>query len=156
MAENDQTDKKCSMVDTPPPDPGEGEFETPALGRDQILSAVDMDIRKIPIPEWSGDVFIRSMSAGEWDDFENSLVKITDGGKQKANLKNYRARFASIIICDADGNKLFLPSDITNLSKKSRKAMDRILTAGKKLNGISDEDESELVENLEPTPDADS
>jgi len=155
MDEDKKEKKQCSMEGVAPPKEADAE-EMPILGREQIIGAEDIKIQTVPVPEWGGTVCVRTISAGDWDDFENSLVEIVDGNKKKADLDDYRARFASIVICDTDGNKLFFKSDIDALTQKSKIGLDRVVEAGRELNGIADGDEEEIVENLKPTPDGDS
>ena len=146
----------CTMV---PREPSREDNECagePVLSRDQILNVNDVQVQRIEVPEWGGNVYIRTFMAGEWDDFENNLVLVEDGEKKKAAFKDYRAGFAVLVLCDEQGNKLFDKKDITLLTRKSRAALDRILAKGKALNNVSKSDEEELVESLEPTPDGDS
>ena len=130
--------------------------EVNILDRNAILEANDVMVERVDVPEWGGSVFVRTILAGEWDSFEDSMVTIVDGVASKANLDDYRARFAAMILCDEQGNSLFDKNDIPKLSKKSRAAMDRVLEAGKTLNRVSQEDQEALVESLKPTLDGDS
>lgn len=121
------------------------------LSRDAILNSADLPMEKIHIPEWGGDVYIRTICAGDRDSFEES---ISSGAKdRKSNMKNFRARLAVLCCVDASGNRLFTENDIEALGKKSCKALDRILTVSRKLNGFSDNDVEELVKNSAGTPD---
>ena len=38
-----------------------------ALSKDQILSADDMGLLEVAVPEWGGRVFVRVMAVGERD-----------------------------------------------------------------------------------------
>jgi len=153
----EDTKDKCVMAGPPPRTHDEDDEAGALLGRDQILAVNDTaEVRRVEVPEWGGTVCVRMLSAGEWDEFENSLVIIEDGEKRKTNLANYRARFAVLIISDEHGHPLFTAADIMALTKKSRAALDRVLEAGKQLNRVSESDEEEIVENLRQAPDADS
>lgn len=113
-----------------------------SLTRDEILKADDIKTEKVEVPEWGGDVFIRTMSGAERDDFEGSLIR----GK-KTNLANIRAKLCALVVVDAEGKKLFSEKDVSALGRKSAKALDRVFTATQKLNGISPEDVEDMVKN---------
>ena len=112
------------------------------LTRDDILNADDIKTEKVEVPEWGGDVFIRTMSGAERDDFEGSLIR----GK-KTNLANIRAKLCALVAVDADRKRLFSEKDISALGRKSAKALDRVFSAAQKLNGISSEDVEDMVKN---------
>ena len=104
-----------------------------------ILGADDLTTKEVKVPEWGIDVRIRMMTAGQRDAFEaaQALDPHTD----------VRARLAVATICDADGNLIFTADDISALSKKSGRAMDRIFAAAARFNGITAADIEELKKN---------
>ena len=106
------------------------------LSKDQILSANDVKIKKVEVPEWGGHVFVRSMTAIQRDDFEVRHAKGT--------LKNYRATIASRTICDESGALMFSEAEIAQLSQKSSGALSRIYDVAIDLSGVSEEDAQEL------------
>jgi len=112
------------------------------LTREEILEADDIKTEKVEVPEWGGDVFIRTMSGAERDDFEASLIK----GK-KTNLSNIRAKLCALVIIDDKDKRLFAEKDVFVLGRKSAKALDRVFVAAQKLNGISSEDVEDMVKN---------
>jgi len=117
------------------------------LTREAILGADDLPVEDVAVPEWGGTVRIRTMTGTERDAFESALIGT--GGKDKsANLRNLRARFASLVIVDDDNSRMFDERDIKELGKKSASALDRVLTAGQRLNGLSREDVDELGEDM--------
>ena len=121
-------------------------METAMLSRDQILKADDLPTEVIEVPEWGGQVCIRTMSGTERDAFESSLIG--SGGKDTArNMRDLRARFASLVIVDEDGKRLFTAKDIEALGGKSALVLDRILTVGQRLNGLTSEDVDDLAGN---------
>ena len=118
------------------------------LGRDQILNADDRRTRVVSVPEWGGDVMIRSLSGKERDEFEASL-QVTRGNKTKQNVANFRARLLALCIVNEAGERLFVPADIPRLGDKSVAALQRVFNACNELNGLSDEDVEELTEGFE-------
>lgn len=112
------------------------------LTKEQILNANDSKIEAIDIPEWGGQVFIRTISGTERDNFEQSIIK----GKE-TDLTNLRAKFCVLVICDENGNRIFNDNHVSVLGKKSAAALDRIFDAGRKMNGMTDSDVKELEKN---------
>lgn len=110
-----------------------------ALTREAILEANDLRLEKVHVPEWGGDVWLRVMTGTERDNFERSVMK-----NGKLDSLNIRAKFAALVIVGEDGSRLFNDRDVTALGGKSAAALDRVLEAGQRLNGFSDEDVAEL------------
>ena len=113
------------------------------LSKDTILASVDLPMELVSVPEWGGDIYVRTLNGTERDAFEQSMV----GKKNSTNLDNVRARFAVLTICDEAGNRLFTANDATALGKKSAAALDRVFAVAQRLNGFSSEDADELAKN---------
>lgn len=129
---------------------------TPLLTRDQILSASDLTFEIVPVPEWGGDVRVRSLSGKERDAFEASILTIRSGGKTRLNPADMRAKLVSRCIVNENGERLFTDADITMLSAKSAAALQRVFEAAQRLSGLSDQDVEELEEGLKNDQPADS
>lgn len=121
------------------------------LSRDDILNADDMKTEVFPVPEWGGDVRLRTLTAFQRDRFEASMNEVR-GGKQKQNLQNLRARLCSLCIVDEDGKPIFVSGDVSRLGEKSAAALDRVFTKCSEMNGLSGSDIEELTEGFEETP----
>jgi len=104
------------------------------LTRDQILMCDDLPRETVQVPEWGGEVQVRTMTGTDRDAFESSLIgKDNQSG---GRLENVRARLVSLTLCDETGVRLFTDGDITALGQKSAKALDRVFTVAQRLNGI--------------------
>lgn len=114
----------------------------PALSKDQILAADDLDLLKVHVPEWGGDVFIRVMSVGERDAYENEWVRKKDTG-----VDDFRAKFLVRCLVDDKGNRLFDNGDVQRLAAKSAKVVNRVWQAAMEHNNLSDESIEELAKN---------
>lgn len=115
-----------------------------ALSRDAILAAHDLRMEEVAVPEWSGSVWIRSLSGIERDDFEADYLRRKGYGEE---LQNFRARLVMLCACDESGNRLFTADDLEPLGKKSAAALDRLFAAAQQLNGIGGRDMEELQKN---------
>ena len=118
------------------------------LTRDQILAADDLKCETLEVPEWGGEVIVRSLTGTERDAFEDSVVK-QRGNSRELNLRNARARLVSLSLIDEAGNKLFTDKDVDLLGRKSAAALDRVFAAAQRLSGLTEQDIDELAKNSE-------
>lgn len=101
------------------------------LTKEAILSADDLPRERVSVPEWGGDVFVRTMTGTDRDAFEASLIGNKDG-----RMENVRARLVSLTLCNEIGTRIFGDDDIAALGAKSAKALDRVFAVAQRLNGI--------------------
>lgn len=122
------------------------------LTRDQILKAEDLKTETVPVPEWGGDVNVRTLTGTERDAFEEGCIK----GKGKRDLSNLRARLCALAIVDENSNRMFSDRDVHILGKKSAAALDRVFTVAQRLSGVTDADVDDLAKNSETGQSEDS
>ena len=117
------------------------------LSADEILSADDLPMQCVEVPEWLGHVFVRSMSAAERDDWEVFLLscRTPDG---ELNMRNLRATLVANTCCNSIGERIFTSDQADALGKKNSRAIVRIYDAAQELNAITDDDVKELAKNL--------
>lgn len=113
-----------------------------ALTKEQILAADDLGLLEVQVPEWGGSVFIRVMSVGERDSYENDWIKNKDKG-----VENFRAKFLQRVLCDQAGVLLFATGELDTLARKSAKVMSRLWQKAMEHNAITDADVDELAKN---------
>jgi len=113
------------------------------LTKDQILNSDDLVKELVTVPEWGGDVYVRTLTGTERDLFESKIMGKNGG----VNMQDLRARLCSLTITGEDGERLFEESDIKALGKKSAKALSRVFNVAQELNKISDDDVEELTKN---------
>lgn len=125
------------------------------LTKQEIFDADDRETREVEVPEWGGEVLVRSLSGKERDEFEVAIANVKSK-KGEQNLENVRARLVSMCIVDERGTRLFSDRDITTLGNKSVKALQRVYNVCQEMNALSDEDVEELTEDFEETPEESS
>lgn len=106
--------------------------------KEKILKANDLTTEQVVVPEWDVTVHVTSMNAGQRDRFESS---------HQGSTVDLRARLLVWTVTDAQGELLFCEDDVTELTKKSAKAVDRVATVALKLNGLTPQDVDELEGN---------
>lgn len=124
------------------------------LSKAEILQAEDLNHEDVPVPEWGGDVRVRTMTGSERDQFEGYCVSAGKNGV--GGLDNVRATLLSLVLVDEEGERLFTKRDVAALGRKSVAALDRAFEVAQRLNRLSNRDVEELEENLSKAPGEDS
>jgi hypothetical protein len=103
-----------------------------ALSKAAILAAKDTKLSApIPVPEWGGDVFCKTLSGTERDAFEESY--------SENKMRAFRCRFLVLTLSDDKGERLFTDSETTDLGKKSSVVINRLFDAAWKHNAFTTE-----------------
>ena len=103
-----------------------------ALSKAKILAAKDVKLSEaVPVPEWGGDVYIRTISGTERDKFEEAY------SEQK--MKAFRVRFLVMTLADESGERLFADADIDALGGKSSVVINRLFDKAWQHNAFTDE-----------------
>jgi hypothetical protein len=93
--------------------------------RDYILALPKTAPTPLHVPEWNTTVHIRVMSGAERDKWDTENSK---------SLDNIRARYACLVVCDAQGERIFKDEDAPLLGRLDWLALDRVWDAGQKHN----------------------
>ena len=117
------------------------------LSKEAILKANDLPSRTIPVPEWGGDVIVKTMTGTEKDAWENSLIK-GKGKNMRIDQSDVRSKLCVRVLVDEKGQRLFSDNEFPLLGRKSSKAIEKVVEVAQELNGVSDEDIEGLVGNL--------
>lgn len=105
------------------------------LDRDAILGADDLHTETVEVPEWDGEVLVRSVSGRERAEFEVWVEKADD----IEDLADIRERIVALTVVDEDGDRLFTEEDVEALTAKSVSAIDRIVDVAQRINGLGGE-----------------
>lgn len=126
------------------------------LSKDEILKANDLKTEEVAVPEWGGEVLVRTMTGEERDKFEADSVTFNKKGEAKQNFANTRARLVALVCVNEEGEPLFSGYDIPDLGRKSAVALDRVFEKAQEMNGFTPKDIEELAEGFGPGPSEDS
>ena len=98
-------------------------MESVVLTRDQILEAEDLTLKRVEVPEWGGDVFVRTLSAGQLEDLQ-ARIKDNEGGElTDTELVAY---VVAETCCNGKGALYFTREDTDALMGKSPKLLTRV------------------------------
>jgi hypothetical protein len=123
-----------------------------SLSKDQILQAQDIKTEKVFVPEWGGEVNVKTLTGEERDRFEQSLF----GDKSEKKMNNIRAKLCAASIVDDAGKQIFTEADIAAIGGKSANALDAVFAVAQRLSGLSKSDVDALVKNSESGQSEDS
>ena len=99
-----------------------------ALSKDQILSARDFKTKEVPVPEWGGDILVRSLDGAGRDKIEAAFLS-----KETEGLK---AMVVALTVCDENGKLLFEQADVERLQAKSAEVLERVFEAAWEISGL--------------------
>jgi len=102
------------------------------LSKDAIKQATDFKVEKVSVPEWGGDVYLKTLSGTERDAFEE--------GYAEQKMKNFRARFLVLTLCDESGERMFSDDEAADLGGKSAVVLNRLFDVAWALNAFRTED----------------
>lgn len=106
------------------------------LSRDAIKSVSDCKLERVSVPEWGGDVYMKTLSGTERDQFED--------GYAEQKMKNFRSRFLVLTLCDEKGERIFSDDDAAELGAKSSIVLNRLFEKGWAINAFRPEDVDSL------------
>ena len=105
------------------------------------VKACKLPTRTVNVPEWGGDVIVRSLTSPERDEFD---LLVTEASEQK----RYSKLMVKVIIMatiDDDGNQAFTDDDTDALLAQDRDLIERVFNEVRRVSRllISDVDEAE-------------
>jgi hypothetical protein len=115
------------------------------LSKDAILGANDLNVLKVHVKEWGGDVYVRVMTVGEPRRLRMRVV-----GQQRERRAELPVQVLARCLCDKEGVRLFTDAEIDKLAGKSIAVVDRLFNRAMKHNAMSMEDVNELAGNERP------
>jgi len=111
-----------------------------ALNKAKILAANDTKLEKVPVPEWGDDVYIKTLSGTERDQFEDAY--------SSEKMKNFRSRFLVLTLCDEHGTRLFTDAEVDQIGSKRADIINRLFDRAWALNAFREADVEALGNDL--------
>jgi hypothetical protein len=125
------------------------------LTAEDILNADDIQLERVPVPEWGGDVFVKATNGKEFSGLQAQIIE-RKGNNQRVNLENIQAKLVAICVCDESGKRLFNQKQVDLLAGKSSAALQRVFKVAQRLSGLGDDEIEGLTDDLKENPTEDS
>jgi hypothetical protein len=110
-----------------------------SLSKDEILTAgAVFKTKEIDVPALGGSVFIREVNARELDRIQVLCGRVGSGSDQ---VKLFRAECCAYFLSDAEGKRMFGDNMFERVGNLNAQAINDIMQAGLKLNGLADNDD---------------
>jgi hypothetical protein len=121
------------------------------LTRDQIFNKDDLKRETIEVPEWGGSVTIRELTGREHQELAREAVSSKDEDDEARGAKFITSLLQKVIV-DEEGQPLFGPDDIDELTSKSSRVLQRLFTEAQRISKIRASDIEEIEKNSGATP----
>ncbi len=105
------------------------------LTREAILAADDLRAAYVEVPEWGGQIRVRSLTGTERDALDGERGAALARG---AIPPNWRTKRVALAIVDEDGKSLFSEKDVAALGRHNGAIIDRIDDVVLDLSGMRD------------------
>ncbi len=113
-----------------------------ALSRASLLAAIgQIKVEPIDIPELNGTVYVKGMTAGEREAFEQDM-----NGEDFVKSGKVRATVFVNSVTDENGNLLFTADDIDDINKLPSSVVIKVFEKSNKMNGINTQQAIEQAE----------
>ena len=106
-----------------------------ALSKKDILECTDRKVEKVSVPEWGGELFVRSMTGHERAEWSRKCEGCYVQGVL-VDWSSLQTRLLISTVCDAEGKLLFEDKDAPVLAQRNAAVLSRVFTAASKLNGL--------------------
>lgn len=110
-----------------------------------ILAADDVEVERVEVPEWGGHVFLRGLTGRGRDDFE---MRFANWSSKDRDPGDFRAELLSRCLCNADGKRICVSKQVSQLALKSGRVLVRLFDIARRLSGLTEEDVEDLEKNL--------
>ena len=118
------------------------------LDRNSILAANDIQIERVPVPSWGGEVCIRVISGADRDRVDSFIKSRMGKDNALKDTAGIRVFVVTLAACTETGARLFTDEDAKALAEKSSVELDAIYTAASKLNRLGGEGADEAREDF--------
>jgi hypothetical protein len=127
-----------------------------ALTREDFLAATGRKVVAVTLPDGAGLAHVRGMTGEEKDAWEAEQMALSRAGSKVGDpdrdLRNFRGRFLSRVVCDASGVLLFKPGDADALGQCSARVLDLLWEVAHPMSGVTAADVKALLGNFVTAP----
>lgn len=119
------------------------------MDRNTLLKPRELPRSVVNVPELGGNVYVRTMSVAERDEYEQDYLEAQEAAKKlgKKHIPNLRARLLVRTLCDAKGTPLLTPEDVEALGAQPIAVYQALYNEAANLNRLTKADQEELEKN---------
>jgi len=124
----------------------------------QIIEADDIEMRRVPVPEWGGAIYMKSMTGQDRDNYIGLVQARMVGSGDDRKISDYSGLSSHLLqkcMAKKDGSPLFSPAQVRDLQKKNSGVLNRLQTIAQEMNGLTDEEVEKYAGNLKKIPSSD-
>ena len=125
-----------------------------ALSREDIQLVKDSDIQAQHVSRWGGELFVRSMASGHWDEIQELIGILPEKGtiEYTRALLEFKRKLVSFSLCDEKGELLFDDEEgRAILASKSYEPINEVATVAMSINNLSEEEDDNEKKSYELT-----
>lgn len=112
------------------------------LSKAALLAAANQTkLEPLELPELGGTVYVKAMTAGEREQFEQDMTS-----NDLVKSKKVRATVFANSVTDENGNRLFTPDDIDSINSLPASIVSKVFDKSNELNGINTQQVIEQAE----------
>lgn len=108
--------------------------------RDQLKQAGSRKPLKINVPEWGFDLYVRILTVGERDSYENLWLTRGKGG-----VKDFRSEYLCRVLCDESGQRIYGDGDVAEVAGLDGSILARVFDIAASHNKLTETDIRELA-----------
>lgn len=108
--------------------------------RDKLKNAGHRKPLRVQIPECGFDLYVRVLTVGERDSYENMWLNRGNGG-----VKDFRSHYLCRVLCDEDGKRLYADGDVDEVASLDGAIMSRVFDIAASHNKLTEHDIRELA-----------
>jgi len=113
------------------------------LTRDQILATHDLPSVVVNVPEWGGEMTLKTLTGEERDRWQNDWIE----WRKEQGAVCFEAFLIVAVACDPDNKPIFQRSDVRTLNAKSSAVISRLYRIAARMNGIGQEGDQRAEKN---------
>lgn len=130
------------------------------LTANEIIAAKDLAEERVDVPEWGGEVILRSLSAFDRESVEAETTTTETTFDSDGRMRflphidqvKARAKFLARAIVDENGNRIFDDSQMEGLAKKSNVVIARLYLRAQELSGMTPQAVEDAEKNSASVP----
>lgn len=94
---------------------------------------------RVEVPGLNGDLYVRSMTVGERDAYENLWLTRGKGG-----VKDFRSELLCRVLCDENGGRIYADADVAEVASLDGAILSRVFDLAAAHNKLTEKDVREL------------